>query len=169
MNDFIENFENYKKSEIEALLYMRIDDLISYRDELLANEHFRKYEKDYMLGGMKDSDDFGMMEAHLEPSFWYISILRKIECICHVISYKRSCIYEWFYLKRTNKINDDIIVQKIKKEIKLNPYVSYQSLIQLDTSMPIDSVLEHLIDTKKLVSINLKKETKHGRYKWQWK
>ncbi len=148
---------------------MRVDDLISYRDELLTNEHFQKFEKDYMLGGMKDSDDFGMMVVNQEPSFWYISILRKIECICHVISYKRSCIYKWFYLKRTNKINEDIIVQRIEEGIKLNPYVSYESLVQLDTSMPIDSVLEHLIDTKKLIGINLKKPTKYGKHKWQWK
>lgn len=169
MNSIIEEFKNYKKSEIENLLYMRVDELIDYRDELLSDEHFRKYEEDYMLDGMKDSDDFGMMEVYPEPSFWYISILSKIECICHVISYKRSCIYKWFYSKRANKINEDVIIQRIKEKIKFNPYVSYEQLIQLDTSTSINSVLEYLIDTKQLGVVKLDKENKYGEHKWRWK
>lgn len=48
MNSITEEFKNYKKSEIDNLLYMRVDELIDYRDELLSDANFRKYEEDYI-------------------------------------------------------------------------------------------------------------------------
>ena len=86
-----------------------------------------------------------------------------------IICFKRSCIYKWFYSKRTNKINEDVIIQRIKEKIKFNPYVSYEQLIQLDTSTSINSVLEYLIDTKQLGVVKLDKENKYGKHKWRWK
>ena len=68
-----------------------------------------------------------------------------------------------------NKINEDVIIQRIKEKIKFNPYVSYEQLIQLDTSTSINSVLEYLIDTKQLGVVKLDKENKYGKHKWRWK
>ena len=61
------------------------------------------------------------------------------------------------------------IIQRIKEKIKFNPYVSYEQLIQLDTSTSINSVLEYLIDTKQLGVVKLDKENKYGEHKWRWK
>lgn len=39
------DFKNYKESTIEDLLYMKVDELIVYRDELFCSDAIRSYEK----------------------------------------------------------------------------------------------------------------------------
>lgn len=39
------DFKNYKESTIEDLLYMTVDELIAYRDELFCSDSIRSYEK----------------------------------------------------------------------------------------------------------------------------
>lgn len=41
------DFKNYKESTIEDLLYMTVDELIAYRDELFCSDAIRSYKKIY--------------------------------------------------------------------------------------------------------------------------
>lgn len=148
---------------------MTVNELIAYRDELFCSDAIRSYEKKYMIGGIKQSEDFELQEGYPLPSYRYMGVLGKIQCICQVIIYKRSCMNLWFYFFKTNRIDENGIVKIIKEKIKFNPYVSYIELLQLDPSLDIEIVLEYLIDTKKLINITLDKKTKYGNHKWQWR
>lgn len=166
MSGIFENMIRDKITRDNDLLYMTMDELIVYRNSLFSEKYIDEYETKYVKGGMKDSD--GLAQEYPTPSYLYIHILGEIENTCRVMEYKSTCASKLFLMKTFNEIDDKIIIQKLKNEIKYNPYISYRELIDCDLELDIDVMLEYLIDTKKLTDIRLDKKTKYGYRKWKW-
>lgn len=162
--------EIYKKSfsehreHFEEYLCLRMKELVILRDEAVKDSALRSYEEKYILNGMKSRTT--EEEEYIPIEYTYLENLETIENIYRVMKYKATLFYRYensvrFSDKRYKKEKEEIL-----SAVKYNPYGSYESIVETDPSLDIETELEHMIEIGELKSIQLKKKTRYGYRKW---